>query len=260
MLGGTSSQNRHRKIPFGYTIIEVLIVLAVSGMMFVIAVNFINGKQAKAAFTQGTNELASQIQNTIEQVSNGQFSDIPLNCTFNGSSTIVNSGIRPPGTNSTCIFLGKMLRFTEDGETYETQSLAAGRVTRDAAGNPTTPTLGNTHPVVVSSLTRTQRVPQQLLVKDVRVTNAAGVAVSAGAFGFTQGLGTVDNASFSFKSGAQTITMVYSSASTLDYAKSATICLTDNTRYAQILVGGDNASQLSVKVKVVPTEDICRNS
>jgi prepilin-type N-terminal cleavage/methylation domain-containing protein len=257
MLGGRNKQSK--QLP-GYTIIEVLIVLAVSGMMFVIAINFINDKQGKAAFTQGTNELVSQIQNTIEQVTNGQFSDVPLNCSFSGGTTSVTSGTRPPGTNSTCIFVGKMLRFQADATTYDTLSLAGGRVTTNGAGTPITPSLSNIDPVVIGSLTREQKVPQQLLIKSVLVTDASGTPSNANVFnfGFAEGLGTVSEGSF--QSGAQTVAMIYSSsttainASTLKYAKSATICLTDNKRYAQILVGStDNSSQLSVRAKVVPT-------
>ena len=59
MLGG---RNRHSKQPFGYTIVEVMIVLAVSSAMFLIAANFINGKQERTAFSQGSNEMVSQLQ------------------------------------------------------------------------------------------------------------------------------------------------------------------------------------------------------
>ncbi len=262
MLGGKNKQ------PLGYTIVEVLIVLAVSGMMFVIAMNFINGKQAKAAFAQGTNELASQVQNTIEQVTNGQFSDIPLNCTFNGTVTDPNQpGMRPPGTNSTCVFLGKILRFQSGTTSYDTLSLAAGRVTTDAAGAPVTPTLTNVAPAVVTSLTRTQAIPQRLEVSSVRTTNADGTSGgNVYNFGFVQGLGTVEGSSF--LSGAQTIAMFYSTpagapinSGTLRYAKAASICMTDGTRFAQVLVGAqaDSASQLSVRVKNVKTAAQCQS-
>jgi prepilin-type N-terminal cleavage/methylation domain-containing protein len=264
------------KTPLGYTIIEVLIVLAVSGMMFLIAVNFINGKQGKASFTQGTNEMASQIQNVIEQVTDGQFSDIPLTCSFNGSSTSVSGGTpsQQQGTNPNCVFLGKLFRFysSHDASTYRIISLAAGRVTEDPLSHTAiTPTLQNTHPAVVTDLTNSQNIPQHLSITSVTVTDVDGSSHTDNYnFGFAEGLGAVANDGF--QSGAQTISMIYSPVAApandggpgetdtdmndhLNYAKSAVICLTDGTRFAQILVGGANgdASRLSVNRQVVPS-------
>jgi type II secretory pathway pseudopilin PulG len=273
MLGGKHSQNRQSKQLLGYTIIEVLIVLAVSGMMFVIAVNFINGKQGKAAFTQGTNELASQIQGVIEQVTNGQYSDIPLTCTSNGTTTsaTANAAVSSNGTdntntgiNSQCVFLGKILRFhSGDPLNYKVLSLAGARVPTTTTGSVS---LADVAPVLINDLTRTQNIPQQLTVKSARATDVSGATSNVFNFGFAQGLGSIEAGSFA--SGAQNISMIYSTAnmspagtpdtninaSNLTYAKAATICMTDGQRYAQILVGANanNASQLSVRTRVVP--------
>jgi type II secretory pathway pseudopilin PulG len=264
MLGGINSGNKQIKSSLGYTIIEVLIVLAVSGLMFIVAVNFINGKQGKAAFTQGTNEMASQIQGVIEQVTDGQFSDIPLNCQLNGAGIKVDPGAQSQGTNPGCVFLGKILRFHSTGDsTYAVVSLAGKRITKDGAGNSVQPSLSNVAPTVVASLTRVQNIPQRLTIKSITVNDAStGTSTTAYNFGFAEGLGTVANASF--QSGAQSVAMIYSptgatTGSDLAYASSAFICMTDETRYAKILIGNsvDNASQLSVRVKVVPTEEIC---
>lgn len=264
MLGG---RNKQPKPSPGYTIVEVLIVLAVSGMMFVIAVNFINGKQAKAAFTQGTNEMASQIQGVIEQVANGQYSDIPVTCTSGGGNTNATaSGAsssetdnKKTGINAPCVFLGKMLRFHQGGEpTYDVVSMAGARVPTTATG---TVSPSQAAPTVINGLDRTQNIPQRLTVRSVRVSPGGNIYN----FGFAQGLGSLADGSFT--SGAQTISMIYSlsnmSAPTtpnanlkngLNYARSATICMTDGQRYAQILVGGTgNSSTLSVRVKVVQT-------
>lgn len=255
------------KTPLGYTIIEVMIVLAVSGIMFLIAANFINGKQAKTAFTQGTNETASQIQNVIEQVSNGKYSDIPLNCSFDGTTTTVTGGAQSQGTNPTCTFLGKLLRFSSvNKHTYKLLSLAAGRV--DASnGNPS---FTSVDPVVITDLTNSQNIAQQLDVDGVSVTDQGGTTHNNYYnFGFSQGLGTSSGGSF--QSGAQTLSLVYSPVNlsnpstpdtsvngNLAYAKAVTVCLTDGTRYAKILIGSpNNDSQLSVRRTVVPTEALC---
>lgn len=250
------------KTPLGYTIIEVMIVLAVSGGMFLIAANFINGKQAKTAFTQGTNETASQIQNVIEQVSNGKYSDIPLNCTFDGTTTtVIPGGTRSQGTNPTCTFLGKLLRFSSvNKHTYKVLSLAAGRA--DASGG--NPSFASVKPAVITDLTNSQDIAQQLDVAGVSVTDLSGVTyTNYYNFGFSQGLGSSSGGSF--QSGAQTLSLVYSPVNLSDpatadtsangnlaYAQAVTVCLTDGTRYAKILIGSpNNDSQLSVKLQVV---------
>ncbi len=75
MPGGRNRQS------LGYTIVEVLVVLAVSSFMFVIAANFINGRQERASFASGSNDLASALRNVLNQVADGHYSDVPMTCT-----------------------------------------------------------------------------------------------------------------------------------------------------------------------------------
>jgi len=252
------------KRPLGYTIIEVMIVLAVSGVMFLIAANFISGKQERTSFTEGVNEMASRIQDTIEQITDGQYSDIPLNCSFSGGTVSFFGATTNQGTNSTCVFLGKMLHFSLNGvpHDYETLALAGGRVD---ASSGVTPTLASADPSVIAALTTDQTTSQRLDVSGMAITDSLGIVHNGNyAFGFTQGLGTA-NGIGNFQSGAQTISMVYSLVSgSMDntqavahingnvyYAKSAIICLTDGTQIAKIVIGGTgtNNNQLSVNVQ-----------
>jgi prepilin-type N-terminal cleavage/methylation domain-containing protein len=248
--------------PLGYTIVEVMIVLAISGVMFVIAATFISGKEARTAFTSGTNDFSSQMQTTISQVVNGQFSDVALGCTVGASLSFSTSGNQ--GTNAPCVFVGKFLHFSESGDAtkYEVFSLAGARdVTTLNGPPPVTPVLGGG-----ADLTQQQLISQSLSVNSpIKVTDAAGVVHSTYGFGYVQSLGT-SNGSGGFNSGGQTVGMVYASGlgsnnadeataaaditGTLLPAVSASVCLTDGTRYAQILVGSSN-DQLTVSVKVV---------
>lgn len=267
MLGGKNTK------PLGYTIIEVMIVLAVSGVMFLIAANFINGKQQKAAFTQGVNETASRIQDMIEQITDGQYSDIPFGCTH-GSPPVISTSVSPTqGTNSPCVFMGKFF-YRTGANSYGIFSLAGNRL--NSSGKPAV-TLGAARPVPIYGsgidLTTQATVPQNL---DLTL-HVNGSASQAFGFGFVQGLGSL-NASDTinkevYNSGAQAISLVYaphlsSSASASELgavnairtppgllnASSASLCLTDGTRYAQVLIGESltNASKLNVTVRVVP--------
>src|SRR4051794_6940104 len=103
------------KAPSGYTIIEVLIVLAVSGVMFIMAANFIDGKNSRTRFQQGSNELGSRVQSVIEEITDGQYSDIPFTCNSTSSSITITGTPQQQGKNYDCIFIGKIIHFSVGG-------------------------------------------------------------------------------------------------------------------------------------------------
>lgn len=121
----------------GYTIVEVMIFLIVSGLMFVIAAVFINGKQAKAEFRQGMNAINSQIQQSINEVSNGYYaSDENVKCTIVSGVPTISSPGQERGTSDKCVFLGKYLEFSSgDAQTYKIVAVAGLR--NPAAGSIT---------------------------------------------------------------------------------------------------------------------------
>jgi hypothetical protein len=103
----------------GYTIMEVMIFLAVSGFMFVIAATFISGKQAKAEFRQGMTSANNAIQNVINNVNDGFYpSGANFKCT--SDDTGGRPQLAPPnvgattstqGTKKGCVFMGKVVMF-----------------------------------------------------------------------------------------------------------------------------------------------------
>jgi len=256
MKGGKNRQ------PLGYTIIEVMIVLAVSGLMFLIAADFISGKQARTSFTAGTNQTASDIQDVIEQVNDGKFSDIPLYC--NASSTSLNISAVGPGSPD-CTFLGKFLHFPYPSlaTQYETFSLAGAR---EINGNPPTSLDSDLVTAIISpDLTTQETTSQNLTVKDIQVTSP-GFSGTVYGIGFVQSLGSTDGGSYI--SGAQTVELEYApnlavgdtteaqaaaQLSNLQPASTAAICLTDGQRYAQIVLGATNGNPLSASVQVETT-------
>jgi prepilin-type N-terminal cleavage/methylation domain-containing protein len=261
--------------PLGYTIIEVMIVLAVSGVMFMIAATFISGKEASTAFTEGSNEFATQLQTVVEQVVDGQYSDISFNCAIGGDGlpditlpTAAQEGEDLQGTNSPCIFLGKFIHFDEQGNLtkFEVFSLASSRLAATIATAPIQPIAPAASPI---DLTDQEVVPQSLQVKYVLVNGEAAPDVYG--IGFVQSLGTQEEPGL-YTSGAQSVSMVYSTAISNDMdeqdaatqitgigvlrtATSAVICLTDGSRYAELDLGNDDAtgSELSVNLEVVRT-------
>lgn len=256
---------KDKKTQFGYTIVEVMIVLAVSGMMFIIAANFINGKQQRTSFFQGTNEMGAILQKVIDDVSNGHYSDVPLTCSSSGAGTPVNVSLTTgdtQGRNSACVFLGKVVHFYLKGaatqpQDYEIISVADAR---SASG-----TLPHSTVAMVGDLTIQAKIPQSLEVPRMMVRDKTGAPkANVYSIGFVQSSGTLaDPAAGTYTNGGQTVGMVYSDltnkngpattaafGSNLNQAQSASICLTDGTRYANIMIGGLNSgSQLNVRVQ-----------
>ncbi len=95
----------------GYTIIEVLIVLAITGALFISAAAMLNGKQASTEAIQSIRDFESKIQNVVSEVSSGYF-PAGLNCT---APLGLPPTIGPPGanggSNEGCMFLGKVMSF-----------------------------------------------------------------------------------------------------------------------------------------------------
>ena len=259
------------KTPLGYTIVEVMIVLAISGAMFLIASSFISTKQERTAFTQGVNALTTDIQDTIQEVTDGKFSDIPIGCNFTlGSPNVLTLNVpaNSQGGNPKCIFAGKFIHFSVAGtggpaaQRYEPFSLAGGRSATtytDAKITPvTTALLGG---VSLYELTSAGIVPQSLDVKQVRIN---GSATDNFGIGFVTSLGTISGGKYI--SGSQRVQLAATSAAItgggssmnrqaaaekvkagIVLVNSVDICVYDGTKHAHITIG-DNNNQLAATV------------
>lgn len=258
------------KTPLGYTIVEVMIVLAISMAMLALAAGFINGRQGKASFNQGANDFASRIQSVANQVADGQFSDIGLDCT---TSPISYSAGHEQGFNDQCVFLGKMI-YIRNGDLskpqYDVISVAGDRL---YLGNPPT-TLTQANPRAIPPLTTTQATPQRLWANH-GITGEDTTTVVPTPFNDIYAIGFLltsqtDNADKSIDTQAVRLyyitnsTVVNETSSTIEAkvitanihpTSFANICITDGTRYAKIYVSTDdgittNNSPTDVKLEM----------
>ncbi len=106
----------------GYTILEVMIFLAITGLLFVSAIVAVGGNQQRVQYSQTVRDFEVQIKDVINDVSDGFYPAFTEgSCTKTiGSPQIVNlipGGVGTPGTNSDCINIGKVLMFNLDNET-----------------------------------------------------------------------------------------------------------------------------------------------
>lgn len=98
----------------GVTIIEAMIFLAVTGLLLISALAVFNGRISRTQFTNSVRELDAQLRTVTNDVASGLFPDTQgFTCTAasgNGPH-IEDSGMTEQGTNTDCIFLGKVIQF-----------------------------------------------------------------------------------------------------------------------------------------------------
>lgn len=97
----------------GFTIVETLIVLAVTSALLIIAITFINGKQDKTQFMVAINGLKQNIQQLINETASGYYpNNGDIKCGASANGPVITSGAADLGTNGDCIFLGNAIRFS----------------------------------------------------------------------------------------------------------------------------------------------------
>lgn len=170
----------------GYTLIEVMIFLAVSGLLFLIAALAINGKQSQADFFLGVGDFKTKLDDVINDISTGYYPDAggSYQCSYRGGSA-GNPITFTAGTNTTqakhkdCVFLGKVLYFDVGPPSgpgtpnFSVITVAGGRL--NSLGADTT-SLAQAHPVAVDSrdlnLTVGENLDRGLVVTQVFVNGA----------------------------------------------------------------------------------------
>lgn len=99
----------------GFTIIEVLVVLAISMVLFFAAIRLFAGRQGTTQFAQAMRDVASQIQSIVNDVGVSTFPDLAgMDCELNAGRPALVSGSNDPGTSQECIFLGKAVLIDSD--------------------------------------------------------------------------------------------------------------------------------------------------
>lgn len=135
----------------GYTILEVMIFLAVSGAMFLIAIAFINGKQSQAEFSQSVGDIGSQLQQVLDNVVDGYYaSQQSFNCSAgtgtgnNGGPDLLTGNSGTKGTHDGCIYIGEVVQFGVPGSNGQKYNIIP------VVGNQTAPDANNVPQPVTS--------------------------------------------------------------------------------------------------------------
>jgi type II secretory pathway pseudopilin PulG len=146
----------------GFTIVETMIVLAVSAALFLVAVHQVAGRQNEVEFQQAINDFQSSIKQVISQVNSGDYQSVNnIICQeSNGKVVITAAPVGSPpsteGSNTDCIFAGKVMQFATNtgsaSEEYITYPIAGLRTnhTKPGCDDPST-TIDCVNPIVVGA-------------------------------------------------------------------------------------------------------------
>jgi type II secretory pathway pseudopilin PulG len=262
----------------GYTILETLIVIAVSSAMFLTAVSAFGGRQEQVQFTQAVRDLESKLLDVINDVNTGFFEDPgEISCmngaTENDRPVLSVTGGSGQGSSEDCIFLGKTVHFDTTSAGSHRLNIASVVGLRSSGGEHVS-SLALANPVVIAGGDLEENVSTYLLQWGLKITDTYQLSVpTIGGMGlFTSfsrndGISSVDNSQSTrfasipstaltdshaeFVSEANTITdgSPLSGEQLIDLSGTnvITICVQsatddDNKRAALIIEGGTNAT------------------
>lgn len=117
----------------GFTIVETMIVLGVSGVLFLSLAALVSGQQGKARFKASLTDVTTQIQSQINEVSTGYYPNLnDFQCSGVGGVVVVQPGVNEQGTNRECTYLGRAMMYgipNTDPQEYRIQTLVGLRKT-----------------------------------------------------------------------------------------------------------------------------------
>lgn len=261
----------------GFTILETLIVLAVTGGLFVIVAVTLSGRQARTQFSQSVQEVRSQIQEVINEVAVGYYpnaNNFTCTATLTGPS-FSSASPAEQGTNTGCVFLGKAIQFRVAGtDPQEFNVFSIAGLQRDSSGNEVTSYVA-AKPEVVPYATEKKKLLYGLSVEGVAF-GPSGPAPYPSTIAFMNSLGSYNGDSL--VSGSQQVKLLPVKGGTLDQDtaqgaaainnylqgksgytpdadanpnKGVFICfVSGGTNQSGLITIGNNGRQLSVKLNI----------
>jgi type II secretory pathway pseudopilin PulG len=193
--------NKSSRKTGGYTILEVIIVLTVSSLLFAASVMGYVSQNRRTQFTDSVNNFAQDIQDVLNDVEVGFY---PSANDFSCSADSSNSGYpyfpvgaNQQGTNTSCIFAGKAIQFapSTDGGTKSDIDIYTLVGRRQKLGSDDQAvSIGDIQPVLLDNLSKRKSLISGLEISSVKTDSGAsldGVAMvsnSSSAGGFSTGL------------------------------------------------------------------------
>lgn len=184
------------KKPHGYTIIEVMIVLLITGVLLTTVGGTLRGRQQQSQFTAGVREFEANLNTEINEVASGQYpGNTTWTCKLSGSGELEWQFISSDqGTNTACMFIGKVLHPYVDGS-YDIYNIAALRkngdneVTDLAGAKPSIVARKDASETGIPESRETSKLPYGLVIKQLKLTPETGGVINVPAIAFVVTLG-----------------------------------------------------------------------
>lgn len=194
----------------GYTIVEVMVFLAITAVMFAMIVGTFSTRQGRTQFTQDAREMESRFQDIINDVTTGFYPNRNnFQCLATGTGPQIVPGVpNEQGTNNDCIFLGRVAHFNvtgSNGRQYNIYSVAGLR--NDSSTGRDVDGFDEARPRVIDQSTETIDTPGGLTIRRLEYRPSGGGApVSFDAIGFFSSFGSYSGSKI--QSGAATVRAV----------------------------------------------------
>jgi hypothetical protein len=188
----------------GYTLIEVMIFLAVSTVLLAVTIVAIRGQQAHTEFISGMNDVNTKFQQWVDQVVNGlsgsgaspTSATTNIKCSVNEASNVALPQLQPSnggerGGNPQCIFLGKVIHINDQASANNnhiyTYTVIGRRNSTDVNGNlSNSKDLVSARPVAAAGspvdLTEDYNIPNGVKILGVDNTNGGTTSHLGGFF------------------------------------------------------------------------------
>jgi len=102
---------------FGYTVVEVMIFLAVTALLFSLIVVTFSGQRGRTQFSTAARDVESRLQDIANDVSTGFYpSTGSFRCRESGGEPDIDSVATDQGTNQDCVYLGRVVHFNVGGD------------------------------------------------------------------------------------------------------------------------------------------------
>ncbi len=169
---------------YGYTMVEVLLFLAISTALFASVASIISGQQTRTEFTRSVRDVETAIQDAINDVDAGYFPESATNppgC----------SGASGQGTRANCIFAGKAIQFgaNSNPNNYNIYTIAGDRVTPGINGKEVKD-IGEAMPRIITTAAYTE---EKSLYPNLRFTRIIVGGVDSAAFAILPSFGKTQN-------------------------------------------------------------------
>lgn len=171
----------------GFTIVETLIVLAVTSTLILSAMAAMSGRQARTEFQVGREAIVRDLQSLISKIESGRyeatntFSCYKENVDWMGAYPRFNeppvAGSQGQGTNEGCVFLGNALIFGRDSASYRTYVIAGAA---SEYGSPyAVNTIARSHPASPATSRSDKKFPNGFTYAGARYVNQDGSYTTA---------------------------------------------------------------------------------